>query len=408
MRIIRILSLLLLTGTGAIIVTGCNSTPGNEKSTFEVAAYVWPSGHDEERSHEVFWGEGTGEWEIIKKGTPRFEGHYQPRLPLWGYEMDDDPAAMEKKIEAANAHGVNVFIYDWFWFDGKPYLEEALDEGFLKAPNTNKMKFYIMWANHDVPGNMWNPYRYKSDTLIWPGSVDMDNYKLIVERVIRQYFGLPNYYRINDEPVFSIYDLKNFLLSFNGMEGSKKAIDYLRDEVKKAGLPGVHVQVVAKYDTVNHSNPTFFGDRNFNPGMSVAEIVSFLGINSVTLYNMAPRGDIQDYLIYGERGITLRNSWDAVLDIPYIPVVSVGWDNTPRYPSMGKRSVIHINNSPVSFGAYLQKAREYVKRHPEQPKLIILNAWNEWVEGSYLEPDMLNGYGYLEAVKEVMSGKNDR
>jgi hypothetical protein len=67
-----------------------------------------------------------------------------------------------------------------------------------------------------------------------------------------------------------------------------------------------------------------------------------------------------------------------------------------------------MNNTPESFAAYLQKTREYADNHPDQIKLITINAWNEWVEGSYLEPDMLWGYGYLEAVRKVMNGKYDR
>ena len=58
---------------------------------YYVAAYIWPSCHDDPMGHEVLWPEGTGEWEIIKKGNPRFEGHYQPKVPLWGYELDNDP-----------------------------------------------------------------------------------------------------------------------------------------------------------------------------------------------------------------------------------------------------------------------------------------------------------------------------
>jgi hypothetical protein len=396
---------------GCLVLAGCKSKQPLESSVsdaqYTVAAYVWPSCHDEERSREVFWGEGIGEWEIIQRNTPRFEGHYQPRLPLWGYEMDDDPVAVAKKIEAATDHGVNAFIYDWFWYDGKPYLEEALNEGFLKAKNNQKMKFYIMWANHDVPGNMWNPYRYKTDSLIWKGSVDWDNYKIIVERVIRQYFTQPNYFQINGEPVFSIYDLKNFLQSFDGKEGAKEAVDYFRKEVQSAGFPGLHLQLVGKYDTIDVTNPVLFADKPAD-GMNPREMLSYLGINSVTLYNMAPRGNIEDYLVYGERGVRLRNNWDALLDIPFFPVVSAGWDNTPRYPAMGKSAVVHFNNTPISFAAYLQKAREYTDSHPEQEKLIIINAWNEWVEGSYLEPDMLWGYGYLEAVRDVMNGKFER
>ena len=384
------------------IFYACTSSSDESKfdygnSEYYVAAYIWPSCHDEEMSRDKLWVEGIGEWEMIQKGNPCFDGHYQPRIPLWGYKMDDDPLAWEQKINAATDHGVNTFIFDWYWYDGKPYLEEAIDSGFLEAGNNNKMNFYLMWANHDVPGNMWNHYRYKTDSLLWQGEVDWENYKIIVARVIKQYFKKPNYFKINNEPVFSIYNIREFYNSFNGAEGAKEALDYFRSEVKKEGFPGLHVQVIGH-------------DSNIKPSLGVAEdiniVVKMLDINSVTMYNMAGKRN-GDYLTYAERAITLRNRWDSLLNVPFIPCISVGWDNTPRYPELGRESIIHTNNTPYSFEAYLQKTKEYVKKHPEQPKMIIINAWNEWVEGSYLEPDMLWGYGYLQAVKRVMSGEYD-
>jgi hypothetical protein len=374
-----------------------------ENNEYSVAAYIWPSCHDEEMSHDALWGEGIGEWEIIKKGNPRFDGHYQPRIPLWGYAMDDDPIAWEQKINAATDHGVNVFIFDWYWYDGKPYLEETVDSGFLKAGNNNKMKFYLMWANHDVPGNMWNHYRYKTDSLLWQGEVDWINFKIIVERVIKQYFKQPNYFKIDNKPVFSIYSLADLVQSFNGIEESKKALDYFREEVKKAGFPGLHLQGIGR---VSNKNPILLSGI-FGEGKGINEIVSDLSLNSVTMYNWSSH-KTEDYLEDGELAMSLRNKWDSTLTVPFFPVISVGWDNTPRYPKLGKESVIHINNTPQSFAAYLQKTRDYVRNHPEQPKLIVINAWNEWVEGSYLEPDMRWGYGYLEAVKKVMSGAYDK
>lgn len=193
----------------------------NINDDYIVAAYVWPSCHDEPMSREYLWGEGIGEWEMIQKGDPRFEGHYQPRIPLWGYKMDDDPLAWEQKINAATDHGVNTFLFDWYWYDGKPFLEEAINEGFLAAKNNEKANFYIMWANHDVPGNMWNHYRYKTDSLIWEGKVDWENYKIVVDRVINNYFKRPNYLKIDNKPVFSIYHLTNLVKSFNGLEGTR-------------------------------------------------------------------------------------------------------------------------------------------------------------------------------------------
>ncbi|MDR0348316.1 MAG: glycoside hydrolase family 99-like domain-containing protein, partial [Tannerella sp.] len=94
---------------------------------------------------------------------------------------------------------------------------------------------------------------------------------------------------------------------------------------------------------------------------------------------------------------------------PVFPCVSSGWDDTPRFPDKGARGITHYHNTPASFAMLLLKAKKYADNHPDQPKLIVINAWNEWVEGSYLLPDMLNGFGYLEAVKDVIvDGKYDK
>jgi hypothetical protein len=390
-----------------IIFSGCkrpDSAPGSTDPADEyyVAAYVWPSCHDEPMSRKAFWGEGIGEWEIIKKGTPRFEGHYQPRVPLWGYQMDDDPLAVEKKIAAATDHGVNVFIYDWFWYEGKPFLEEALNEGFLKARNNEQMDFYLMWTVHHVNGYMWNHKRYPPDSIVWSADVDRENYELIVDRLIERYFSRPNYFRIDGEPVLSIYGLTNLVNCFGSLAGTRDALDYFRSEVRKAGFPGLHIQVIG---FAAKGNLYLLGEP-YAEGKTMNEVVATLGINSVTSYAWIDR-KIQDYLVWAEKSMVLWDKWDRTLEVPYFPTVSIGWDNTPRYPEYGKEWVVHMNNTPESFGAYLLKAREYADRHPEQPKLITINAWNEWVEGSYLEPDMRWGYAYLEAVKEVMSGKYD-
>ena len=361
-----------------------------------VAAYVWPSCHDEPMSREKLWGEGIGEWEMIQKGTKRFEGHYQPRIPLWGYKMDDDPHAWEQKIEAAISHGVNTFIFDWYWYDGKPFLEEAVDLGFLGASNNEQANFYLMWANHDANGYQWNHCRYKTDTCLWQGEVDWNNYKKVVDRVIKQYFSKANYLKIDNKPVFSVYSLTDLVQSFEGLEGTRKALDYFRQEVKGAGFSGLHLQVIS-YG--KNGNPYLLGENNAE-GKSINEIVALLGISSITTYHWG--GINEDYIQWGAKEMSLWKQWGSTLTIPYFPNVSVGYDDTPRFPKRGEESVVHYHNSPESFAAYLQKAKEYADSHPAQPKLITINAWNEWVEGSYLEPDMLNGYGYLKAVKKVM------
>jgi hypothetical protein len=349
-------------------------------------------------SRSLIWHDGTGEWEVIRKGNKRFPEHYQPRQPLWGYEMDDDPQVVEKWIDVATDHGVNVFIYDWYWYNEAPFLENALNNGFLKAKNNEKMQFYIMWANHDVYRSFFNVNLYKDETaMLWDAHVDWKSYKILVERVINQYFKRPNYFKIDGKPVFSVFDTNKLLESFGGMEETCKALDYFRDEVKKAGFPGLHLQ----------------WDQAWGSMMSKERAAQFskkidsLGFNSFAMYNMG--GFNEDYLVYGANALRILERMDSALSVPVFPCVSSGWDDTPRFPDKKGNKIVHYNNTPESFAMLLLKAKQYVDRHPEQPKLIIVNAWNEWVEGSYLLPDMLNGFGYLEAVKDVIvDGKYDK
>lgn len=365
------------------------------KNEYYVAAYIWPSCHDDPLAREKLWTEGIGEWEVIKKGNPRYEGHYQPRQPLWGYEMDNHPKVVERWIDVAIDHGVNVFVYDWYWYEKGPYLESALNDGFLKAKNNSKMQFYIMWANHDVKHNYWNYHHYgDNDSILWDAKVDWKNYKIIVDRVITQYFKQPNYFKINGKPVFSIFSIDKLKESFgSSIEETRKALDYFRDEVKKAGFPGLHIQW-------NQGGGSLMSEER---AQEFKKNVHSMGFNSVAMYNMG--GINEDYLVYGANSIKIREQMNGILDVPVFPCVSIGWDDTPRFPAKGIKETVHYNNTPKSFATLLSKAKEYADRHPEQIKLITINAWNEWVEGSYLLPDMLHGFDYLEAVKDVFIDK---
>jgi hypothetical protein len=88
----------------------------------------------------------------VKLAKPRFEGHQQPKTPLWGYFDESDPKWAAREIELAVAHGIDVFVYDWYWYEameGNKFLHGGLENGFLKAANNQQMKFALMWANHD-------------------------------------------------------------------------------------------------------------------------------------------------------------------------------------------------------------------------------------------------------------------
>lgn len=363
---------------------------------YHVCAFVWPSCHDDSLGR-ANWEKGIGEWEVIQQGDPRFEGHYQPKQPLWGYEMDNDPVVVEKWINTALEYGVDTFVYDWYWFDHYPYLESALNDGFLKAPSNEKMNFFIMWANHDVKHNYWNYHKWGTDeSLLWTGVIDPEDWPIMVNRVISQYFVRPNYTKIEGKPVFAIFSAELFIKSFGSIEAAKEALDYLRSETVKAGFPGLHFMMMSGAGSNPDQKHTERLDRHIQ-----------LSPDSWTWYNMG--GFDPDYIKHNENALAMRNSWDEKLDIPVFPTVSIGWDDTPRFPAKGIDDVTHINQSPEVFESYLRQARDYADSHAStQPRYVFINAWNEWIEGSYLLPDLKYGFGYLEAVQNVFAPENKK
>jgi len=233
-----------------VLIQGCTSiskkqldkSQGTPSGEYKVAAYYWPAYHDEPRWRPFFRGT-EGEWEIIRNAKPKFEGHYQPHVPLWGFEDESDPNVMEKKIETAASHGVNILIFDWYWYEGQPFLEKCIDEGFFKARNNDKINFYLMWANHDAT-TLWDLERSHKREIIWDGKVDRANFDKVVDRVIERYMKHPSYYKIDGKPVFSIYELGTLIEGLGGEEKTKEALDSFRDKVKKAGFPGLHLQAI--------------------------------------------------------------------------------------------------------------------------------------------------------------------
>lgn len=171
---------------------------------------------------------------------------WKNRKHLWGYVNEANPDVMAMQIDCAVKHGVNVFIYDWYWYDNRPFLENCLNDGFLRAENRNKMKFYIMWVNHDADSSWDIRLSDERPGVIWRGTVNRKQFEVIGRRWIEKYFSQENYYCIVGKPVVSIYYLRNFIVGLGGVDAAAGAICWLREKVVKAGFPGVHVQLVVR------------------------------------------------------------------------------------------------------------------------------------------------------------------
>ena len=361
---------------------------------YDVAAYVWPAYQPEPRWAELgIFKDGKGEWQNVYEAVPKWEGHRQPLVPLWGYENEADPKAVEKKIDTAVSHGVNVFIYDWYWYGGRPFLEDALDKGFLGAPNNGKMKFFIMWANHDVNEGWDNTVADKDrNGFIWRGTVSMDEFRTLVSRWIDRYFKRPNYYRIQGKPVLMIYDMPNFIKGLGGTDKAAEAVRYLRKACADAGLGGAHFMSC---------------DYGLKPADAKA-----VGVDSATIYNLvhwsSPKGN-PDYDIWAKTAVKRFDvAANELKPVVFFAHASVGWDQNPRYPPEKATDTV-LNSTPAKFAAALRRAKDWTDSNAKagMPKLITINSWNEWTEGSYLEPDTEFGFGYLEAIRKVFCTKSE-
>lgn len=364
-------------------------------SKYDVAAYIWPAYTGDELRTRMFWPEGIGEWQSVKNSVKKFSEHNWPRKPLWGYVNEADPYVMEMEINAAADHGVNVFIYDWYWYDGRPFLENCLNDGYLKAKNNDRVKFYIMWANHSV-NNTWDiRLSHEQSNIIWDGAVNRVEFEKAANRLIEKYFKHPSYYTIDRKPVFMIYDVANLIRGLGGASETKASMDWFREKCLEAGLPGLHIQLT-KWGEMNYNLSGVDGGAK----VSTSELIKILGFDSMTHYQFCHFVNIDRD--YNEIITDVEKEWEKVdknYDIAYFPHISVGWDNNPRFKEF--RPGIVKNNTPANFEKALVKAKEYADNHPEQAPLITINSWNEWTETSYLEPDDLYGYGYLQAVKKV-------
>jgi hypothetical protein len=395
----------------ALLLASCK--PANTKNPnpdkITVACYYFPDYHIRGNDHLPIsnqpYLDNQSEWALVKNAKPRFEGHQQPKVPAWGYTDEKDPAVMAMKINAAAEHGIDAFIFDWYNYKAQPFLNQCLDEGFLKAENTGKMKFALMWANHDwkdlFPCNEGN---LSELPVMYEGKVSAEAFEKLGDVIIRDYFTKPNYWLIDGKPYFSIYDVTKFIEGFGSIDAAKKAMDRLSEKAVDAGLKGIHWNLVA------WGNPILPGEK---VPSNIPELITKLGFNSATSYVWIHHVQLQDaendYNVARDKYFIHWEKVKTEYGVPYFPNVSMGWDSSPRtnqnlgwkhtsgYPYTG----ILVNNTPENFKEALQQTKNRLLEDPNGPRTFTINCWNEWTEGSYLEPDTISGMKYLEAVKEV-------
>jgi hypothetical protein len=304
----------------------------------------------------------------------------------------------QKKIRAAATAGIGHFIFDWYWYEDAPFLNRALEHGYLGAANRSDVKFCLMWANHDWYNLMPARLHEKEPPLTFRGSYDVAAFDRITDYILKRYFSQPGYLMIEGCPYFSIYELKNLIDRMGGVEVAEAAFRRFREKVRAIGFPDLHLNAVT---------------WGISQMPDARDVLRLLGVRSVTSYTWAhyckmPHFPFSNYADAASQAQEYWGKAPALFDVPYHTDVSMGWDPSPRacqsdrYENAGYPfTPILQGGDPESFRRALTRAKQHMDTHQDVPKILTINSWNEWTEGSYLEPESLYGMDYLDAIRRV-------
>lgn len=377
-------------------------------SSPEIAAYYYPQYHPDPRN-DRWHGKGWTEWELVKRAEPRFPGHYQPRVPAWGCFDESDPANAEREINLAADHGLTAFLFDYYFHEEGPFLEGALEQGFLRAPSGGRMKFALMWANHDW--HDWFPVRrfhgLEGAPPMCAGALSPDAFERFTDKVVADYFSRPNYLRFGGAPYFSVWDLDPVLAGLGGLDAAAAAFARFRAKARAAGHAGIHLNAMQK---------------RLGTGLDPRAVCAALQVDSVTDYNWHDRFNLREktfpatpYQEAMDANLAVWAERDPRCDRPYVINVTTGWDSTPRcnqaevFDNLGYPWVpVLVDDGPEKFGAALRAARDFLAAHPAAAPMLTINAWNEWTEGAYLLPDQRDGLARLEELRAVFPPRDSR
>ncbi|MGN9135089.1 glycosyltransferase WbsX family protein [Clostridium sp. HCP1S3_B4] len=356
----------------------------------KIIAYYLPQFYETEYNNE-WWGRGFTEWVHVKEAKPLYNGHKQPRVPLNdNYYNLLDKKTVEWQTKIANEYGIDGFAYYHYWFEGKMLLEKPA-ENLLQWKDINQ-KFFFFWANH----TWYQAKNGKKKVLIEQTDGGEKDWREHYE-YLKQFFSDARYIKIDDKPVFGIYNMKmlknaDAMIEFwneLAINDGYKGIFVIENKMKK----GAKSQCKNSNAVVARQPMIALNDFNLKIYKRVIrKIKNFL-------FPIPKKPQIVDYTLISnfERNYLSKSSKKEYLGC------SVGWDNTPRHKNYGQ---VFIGANPKLFKKTVSELLEKSERIGNE--FIFINAWNEWAEGMYLEPDEENGYRYLEAIRDAKISIKDK
>lgn len=343
-------------------------------------AYYLPQFHEIPENNE-WWGKGFTEWRNVARGAPRFRGHYQPRIPRdLGFYTLTDANVLKRQAEYAKAGGLSGFCFYHYWFSGKRLLHRPVD--ILRENPAINIEYCLMWANESWT-RRWDE---RDDNILMAQEYHDRDDAAFVEN-LHHYFQDPRYIRLNNRPLFFIYRP-------NMIDGLARKLSRWRKLFEKK-FEEIPLFFMAQTAEANPSKYGLDGAIEFPPHKLVGRLKTVN--HHLSPLDQGFRGKVYSYDAFMNAAVS-----EPVQKYPLIKTACPSWDNDAR--RQGGGTVVH-GSTPAKYEKWLRHCVDYALQNPTYGESIVaINAWNEWAEAAYLEPDIYYGAAYLNATARALCG----
>ena len=355
------------------------ATPTKNSLDTKVLAYYLPQFHPFEQN-DAWWGKSFTEWTNVTKAKPLLKNHKHPRLPtdLGFYDLRLKEN-IKAQAEMAKAGGVDAFCLYYYWFNGTVLMETPI-ETIYKNKDID-IEYCICWANENWT-RAWDGL--DKEVLIEQTYSAEDDINYIAH--VSKYFADARYVKVDGKPLMILYRPSLF-------PDMQATLTRWRSWAKDNGFGELHISMV-QFDDIDPNKYGFDAAVEFPPHKVASENVA-----QHMNFKEGFAGSVHDY------SSMVSNSLNKV-DEGYTcyKAATMAWDNTAR---RNDRASIFTNVSAGKFHRWMSGIENMYQQNnvPNKDKLLFVNAWNEWAEGTYLEPDSQHGYSYLNAVSKFKSNE---
>jgi lipopolysaccharide biosynthesis protein len=341
-------------------------------------AFYLPQFHEMTENNE-FWGEGFTEWTNVRRAEPQYKGHQQPLKPMDNYYDLTNPAVHTHQSKLATEYGIDAFCFYTYWFSGRQLMREVID--LAVANHVDGFKFCLCWAN-ETWSRRWDGQeneiliKQNHDSAKDADYID-DHFHLLQHK---------NYLRVDGMPILIIY-------RSDILDKPTDTIKNIRTRARSLGLGELFIVMAQTFGAIDPRESGFDAAVEFPP-----HSLSAVGEGKV-LRDKDFKGNIYDY-----RSAVINDCRKPIEPYLVLPTVMPGWDNTPRRM---RNSTIFANQSVDVFNFWIRKKIEKLEslQISTDKKLLFVNAWNEWAEGSQIEPDL---WTYkMERLNALRGGENE-